>query len=180
MNNEYLILFLIPDPFCIRLCRLMDDIASITRIDPPYRSLPPHVSFHRPLMGIDETALKELLRNIVPQMKQARITLHGVSPFKKQSIILPGQATRGANSIWTGIAAILSALPKYNPGEYDNDRPLHVTVAEKTSCIFDRAWPNIRNIKVELMHIPLQRIALYRKSIEEDKWKQIANFPIPV
>ncbi|MCX6787619.1 MAG: 2'-5' RNA ligase family protein [Candidatus Kaiserbacteria bacterium] len=179
--NTYLILFLIPNPFCIRLCRLMDGITSITGLTPPYRNLPPHVTFHRPLTGIvDETVLKELLRDTVARMRQTRITLHGLSTFEKQFVILPVQATRGAATLWVEIAKVLSQLPEYKPGEYDNDNTLHVTVAEKTSRIFDQVWPKIRNIETEIMHIPLQRIALYRKPFEGGVWKQIATFPIPV
>ncbi|MBU6388626.1 hypothetical protein KGQ72_02010 [Patescibacteria group bacterium] len=138
------------------------------------------MTFHRPLTGIDEGVLTNLIRGATLQMKQTRITVSGLHPFGKQYIILPVHATRDTAALWVGINDILSRLPEYEHGKYDGDNTLHITVAEKTSAVFDRSWPAIQEkVKVEPMTIPLTRVALCRKLEKEGRWELVEQFPIP-
>jgi hypothetical protein len=177
--DKYLVLFPIPEPFNGQICLLMEKVASITGTQPPFWQLTPHMTFHRPLAGIDEDVLKNLVASAVLQMRRTRITLSGLFPFGKQYIVLPAQATRSVASLWVEINNLLSRLPEYEHGPYDDDNTLHVTVASKTSAVFDRAWPAIQGIRVESMTIPLQTICVCKKPIEGGKWENVASFSIP-
>ncbi len=177
--NKYLISFPIPDPFCGQLCLEMEKVASITGIPPPFWQLEPHMTFHRPLLGIDEGLVKNLVTSATLQMRQTRITLSGLFPFGEHFIVRPVQATRSVAALWVEINNLLSRLPEYEHGEYDGDNTLHVTIAQKTSAVFDRSWPEIRKIEVKPMTIPLRSIALYRKPAAGGRWESIASFPIP-
>src|SRR3989344_2134567 len=177
--DEYLILFPIPNPYRRELCRLMDQISYQTEIPPPYQKLMPHITFHRPLTGVGGPALKNIIASTALRMKQTRITLSSLFPFGKHYIVLPVQATRSVAALWVGINDLVSRLPEYEHGTYDDDNTLHVTVAAKTSDVFDEAWPEIEKMRVKPMMIPLQTIALYLKSEAEGKWKEVEKFHIP-
>ncbi len=176
---KYLIPFPVPDPFKGRICELQDAVATITNISPPYWRLAPHVTFHRPLTGISENVLKNIVGSAVLQMRQTRITLHALYPFGKHYIVLPVQATRAVASLWVEINNLLRRLPEYEHGEYDDDNTLHVTIAEKTTPVFDRAWPAVRKIPFEPITVPLRSVALWRKSAEGGAWETVEAFNIP-
>lgn len=176
---KHLILFPIPDSDG-KLRLAMDGVASITGMNPPYHKLPPHMTFHRPLTKINEEVLRNIVRSVTLQMKQTRITLGGLHAFGKQYIVLTVYATRNAAALWVGINDLLSRLPEYEHGKYDGDNMLHVTVAAKTSAVFDRSWPLIQErIKVEPMVIPLTMIALCRKPVDGGRWELVEKFRIP-
>ncbi len=176
---KYLVLFPIPDPFGGQLCKLQDEVAALTHISPPYFNLEPHVTFHRPLSGIGENVLKNLIRSATLQMRQTRITLHALYSFGKHYIVLPVQATRDVAALWVEINHLLARLPEYEHGQYDGDNTLHISIAAKTILVFDQTWPAIRKIQVEPMTIPLRTIALYRKLVEGGPWETVETFSIP-
>ncbi|MDO8231635.1 MAG: hypothetical protein Q7T37_00285 [bacterium] len=177
---KYVVLFPIPEPDSGHIRTIMDDIASITGIKPPHHKLPPHVTFHKPLTGIKEDLLENLVMSMVLQMKPTRLVLHDLFPFGKEFIVLPVQATRCAAQLWVGIDANLSRLPKYEHGKYDGDNTLHVTVAEETSLVFDRVWKTVkRKVRVTPMEVLLDKICLYRKPIEGGVWDLVRSFPFP-
>lgn len=178
--EKHLIMFPIPHPYRKELCRLMDRVASETGIPAPHMKLPPHVTFHRPLEGISETTLQKLITSTTLRMRQTRITVNSLFPFGKHYIVLPVQATRSVAALWVGINNLLSRLPEYEHGEYDDDNTLHITVAAKTSAVFDTAWPTIQKIHVKPMVIPLRTIVLCRKTEGGEKWETMQKFHIPL
>ncbi len=177
--HKYLVLFPIPNPFARRICRLMDDVAAITGLQPPYHKLLPHVTLHRILMGVDERVLKNLVASATLQVRQTTVTLHSLLPFGKRYVVLPVHLTRSAASLWVCINDLLSRLPEYEHSEYDADNTLHITVAAKTTPVFDHAWPLIQKIPVEPMTIPLRTIALYRKPAAGGRWEAVETFSLP-
>ncbi len=176
---KYLILFLIPDPFCTQICHIMDEVTSATGIPPLYRSLPPHLTILRSVLDIDADILKDRVKRVVPRMRQTTIRLDGLSHFGKQFIVLPVLSTRSVASLYVDVDNLLSRIPEYEPGEYNDANSFHVTVADRTSHVFDTAWPNIRKIEVDPMTFSLQEIALYQKPMVGGVWTQICTFAIP-
>lgn len=178
---KYLILFPIPEPHRGDLCALMDEIAECTKLLPPYKNIPPHITFHRPISEIDLDSLVNIVRSSSLQIKKTRITVSGFFPFGKQYIVLPVHATLSLASLWVEMNNLLSRLPQYVHGEFDMDNTLHITVARKISEIFHNVWPQIRQIPIPDFTIPLTHIELYRKGTdgEHKMWEKVESFPIP-
>ena len=180
---EHLIAFPILDPHRERLRRLMDDAAEVTGLSPPYLRLPPHVSARRPFSGVDERELVRTISLEVARAHQTRMTIAGsLFPFGKQYIVCPVQTTLWAASLWAGILARVADLPGYadSEDEYEGDNTLHVTVAAKTSRVFDTVWPALKTMDVRPMTIPLRHVVLYRKlEAGLQNWKKAATFAIP-
>ncbi len=179
MNYKYLILFPIPEPFNTKLRLLMDSISERTAVPPPYKKLPPHITFHRPIEGVEESTIKNLVESMTLQIHQTRITVNELFPFGKEFVVLPVHATRRLATLWVGINNLLSMLPEYEHGEFDHDNTLHITVAEKTSAIFDTVWKDIKQIAMEPMTIPVEAIEIHRKLIPIGSWEKIAEYTIP-
>ena len=176
--RKYIIVSLIPEPFAYRLKRFMDEIASITRIDPPHQKFPPHVTLHPPLIVVNESDLHDLIRNTVLQVSGAKITVNGLTAFGRNYIVLPVHQTQNVAQLWVGLTKRLSLLDGYTPAVRMKGRVLHVTVAKKTYRVFPQVWPKIRRLQVEPMTISLKEVALYRK-INGDPWSRIETFQIP-
>ena len=182
---EHLIAFPILDPHRESLRRLMDDAAEVTGLSPPYLRLPPHVSARRPFSGVDEQALVRAISLEVARAHQTRMTLAGsLFSFGTHYIVCPVQTTLWAASLWAGILTRVAGLHGYTDGdnEYEGDNTLHVTVAAKTSRVFDTVWPVLKSVYVRPMTIPLRQVVLYRKlgsGSQKQNWKKAATFAIP-
>lgn len=179
VRHKYLVLFPIPTPFRERIEEIMDALAWHSGIAPPHRKLCPHVTFHRPIVGIDEKTLVELVTSMVLQSKRTRITVSHLFPFGKHYIVLPVHATLSTALLWSGITSLLERIPEYEHGPYDRDNTLHITLAEKLTPVFDKVWPAVRNLSIEEMHIPLEKVELHRKPTEGGVWEPLFEFPIP-
>jgi 2'-5' RNA ligase len=179
MNYKYLILFPIPEPFNATLCALQDRISEYTTLQPPYRKLPPHITFHRPIDEIAEVIIKDLTRSMVLQLRQTRVTVSHLFPFGKEFIVLPIHSTARLATFWVGIINLLKGLPEYKHGPFEHDNTLHITLADQTSSVFNQTWNNISQIPIETMHIPVQKIELHRKPITGGFWERIEEFDIP-
>lgn len=177
--EKYLVLFLIPEPFRTQLCQLMDEVARVSGLPPPHLSLPPHMTFHRPLAGIDECVMKNIVQSAALQMHQTRVTLHALFPFGEHYIVLPVQATKSVAALWVEIGNLLSRLPEYEHDQYDGDNTLHVTIAAKTTPLFDRVWATLRTRRIDPMTMRLTEISLYKKSAEGGVWTPVETFLLP-
>lgn len=180
-NYKFLVLFPIPEPHCSVLCRFMDEVAEHTKLPPPYIKIPPHITFHRPIAGIEQGALEDIVTSSSLQIKQTRITVSSLFPFGKQYMVLPVHATLGLVSLWVGLNNFLSRLPEYVHSEFDVDNTLHITIAGKTSAVFDDVWPAVNKLSVPNLTIPVKKIELHRKLIDRDDklWERVASFSIP-
>lgn len=177
-SYKYVVIFPAPESAMLELHLLMDKIAEHTHISPPYKKMISHVTLHRPITGISEFKLKNLVESMALQMRQTRMTTCGFFPFGKQYIVLPIQTTRGLAALWVGLNDLLARLPEYEHGEYDWDNTLHITVAEKTSAIFDEAWPKIKLIDIPTFTMLVDRVDLWRKPFAGGFWEKIASFSI--
>jgi 2'-5' RNA ligase len=177
-KNKYFILFPVPEPWLTKICGLIDKVVIHTGGGPLYEKLIPHMTFHRPVTGIDEEVMKNLVHSIALQMHQTTISVDYISSFGKEYIVLPVQATMGAASIRVGIHNILSKVPEYGHDPYDAQNTLHITLAEHTTPIFDAVWPKVLELPIESMSIPVEVISLYGKP-EGGKWIEIVSYPIP-
>ena len=178
---KYLVLFPIPEPESSDLCALMNDVAEYTKLPPPYKNIPPHVTFHRPISKINPETLVNLVRSASLQSNKTRITVSSFLPFEKQYIVLPVHETLSFNSLWVELYKLLSCLPQYEHGEFDPDNTLHITVARKVSNVFYNVWPKVRLIPVPILTISVTHIELYRKQLNKEGavWERIESFPIP-
>lgn len=177
MENKYLILFPIPEPYQVGICNIMDTIAVHTKIDPPYKKLDPHITFHRPITGIEERVIQNLVLSMSLQAKRTRITVSGIYAFGKHYIVLPVHATHAIANLWVGIHKLFSSLPAYEHNEFDHDNTLHITLAEKTSAVFDRAWPLVHDMPFTEMTIPVEHIVLYKKE-PGGTWKKVTSYEL--
>ena len=163
----------------VNLLKLMDEVASITGINPPYYRYPPFMGLCKPFSGSDENTLINAVGKAVTQMKRSRITFHGLSHFGKQFIILPAQATLGAAVVIVELNKMLSHLPEGARGSCNGDNVLHIPITEKITREFDRFWPEIQKVRVDLMTFPLVTIDLCRKPVEGGRWEVVERFHIP-
>lgn len=178
---KYLILFPIPEPHSSDLRAFMDEIAELTKLPPPYKEIPPHITFHRPVREIDPEILRYLIRSSSLQIRKTRITVSGLFPFGKQYLVLPVHATLGLASFWVELNNLLSRLPRYVHGEFDTDNTLHITVARKVSDVFHNIWPKVCHIPVPRITAPVTHIELHRKELggQYGVWEKIDSFMIP-
>ena len=179
MKYKYLIVFPIPEPFNAEICLLMDKVSKYTKIPPPYKKLGPHITFHRPIEEVDEETIKNLTKSMVLQIKQTRVSVSSFFPFGKQYVVLLAHATIRLATLWAGITKLVSCLPQYVHGEFDYDNTLHITIAEKTSGVFDSVWPKIKTLSIEPMTIPVERIVLYKKPTDGGVWEKVEEYTIP-
>ncbi len=178
---EYLVLFPIPEPYKSEIEELMRKVEEYTLLPAPSKKLCPHVTFYRNFEYVKVTHVIHRVQKAVLQSRKTRVTVDHISSFNRQYIVLPVHTTLSNAFLWTGINELLGmnpASPKYMETYYDNT--LHITIAEKTSKVFDRAWPLIKQLEVKRMDIPLEKIALYKRSDEGGEWKMIAEFPLPI
>jgi hypothetical protein len=180
MLYKYIVLFTVDAGYRSTICRLMDAVAKYTGIAPPYVKLPAHITFHRPIVGIDEETLECLVQSMALQIHQTRIRLGQLDHFGKQFIVLPVIGTRRLNAFWVGINDLLSRLPSYEHGPFDEDNTLHVTIAEKTSHVFDKVWPLITDLRIEPTDIPVRHVEVWRKPLYdiEGRWEILRSFPL--
>ena len=150
--EKYMLSFPIEEePYCGIICSLMDKISVLTGRPPLYEKLYPHITFHRPISGIDESVIKKITEgSILTHLRQTRISISSIHHFGKQYIVLPVNATRAIADFWVNLSSLLSQIPEYEHGLYDYDNTLHITLAEKTHEIFDSIWGEVRTISFDL------------------------------
>jgi len=175
---RHLLVLPIPDPQDGKIRDLMDKIAAHTGLSAPHVKLPPHVTVYRPLTGMDETLLVQAIEGVVQKNKPTSMILGDLFPFGKHHVVLPVYVTRALAALWLDLNKALAGLPGYEADQYDNDNILHVTVAAKTSDVFEKAWPAVRNISVPSLSMPVRGIELYRKPAGEGKWEKIRTFSL--
>ncbi len=183
-NYKYLIIFPIPSRESKLLCDMMDKIARLTKpsppyISPPYERLSPYVTFHRPISGINEDVLKNILQSAILQIKVTRIRLNGLDCFGKQYIVAPVQATASVAHLWIALLQLLQRIPEYKHEKFDHDNTLHVTMAEKIFTVFDKIWPKVRRFKFDAMDIIFDKMELWRKSVTGGSWEKVETFCLP-
>lgn len=177
-QQKYLVLFPLPKPYVDTVRVFMDRIAVHTKLPPPYLSLPPHVTFHRPIVGIREEEIRHAVATATHRTHRTHMTVGSLFPFGKHYLVMPVHATRALSSFWVGLNNIFMYTPEYECGAYDDENTLHITVAKKTSDVFDDAWPNIARIPVPIMTVPVAQVALYQKSIHDGTWRVLETFSI--
>ncbi|MEI6022804.1 MAG: 2'-5' RNA ligase family protein [bacterium] len=155
----------------------MDKISIYTNIDPPYKKLCPHITFHRPIVGIDEQVIKNLVHSMSLQSKKTRITVSGIYAFGTHYIVLPVHTTNAIAKLWTGIHKLLASVPEYEHGVFDHDNTLHITLAEKTSEVFTEIWPKVKNIYFTEITIPVENIELYKKE-PNGIWQKVSTYEL--
>lgn len=179
--NKYIILFPITGGSGKSINEVMDKISAITHTEQPYKKMLPHITFHRPIKGVDEEKLINIAKSVALRLHKSRIRLNSLDHFGKEFIVLPVQATKTMATLWTGIHEILAQVPEYQHGQFDHDNTLHVTVAEKLSDIFDNTWKTIQKDCVfEPMDIEVKTIEIHSKSDEiGTAWECLTSIPLP-
>ncbi len=181
MKYKYIVLFPVPVPYRRRIEELMNIAAVYTGIPPPSTKLRPHITFHRPIEGIDEEKLKHLVQSMVLQISKSRVTASGIYHFGKEYIVLPVHATIEVAYLWVGLMKLLSSLPEYRHGPFDYDNTLHVTIAEKTTAVFDTVYPRLHGAPFDAMTIPVTTLEIHRKVIgtEDAAYEKFMEYKIP-
>jgi hypothetical protein len=59
MKYKYLVLFPIPEPYYIQIKEVMIKVERCNTVRCPIFLKQPHITFHRPIEGIDETVIKK-------------------------------------------------------------------------------------------------------------------------
>lgn len=175
--DTHLIVFPVPPPYSHRLTQLMDDVANVTGIPAPHWRLPPHISVCKPLVGLDERALKNILYNEAQLVTQAQVSVTGLFPFGTHYIVCNVHATQTVAQLWAGITSRVSLLSGYKRDKYDGSNTLHITIAERTSHVFRKVWPTLREMRVKPMTMPLEQVVLYKK--RNNRWEVLETFNLP-
>jgi 2'-5' RNA ligase len=177
MTEKYIIAYTIPHKHQGAIHELMDTIAIHTKLPSPYLSMPAHITFHRPIVGISEEKICKLVQSMVLQMKKTTVTLSGIYSFGKHYMVLTVHATYQLATFWVGMKTLLSILPEYEHGEFDMENTLHITLAKKTSQVFDTAWPEVQKIVFDPIDVDIEHIDIYQK-INDERWDRIARYSI--
>lgn len=185
---KYLILFPIRGWHADRLVELMDWVATHTKLPPPHVNLPPHVTFHKPIQGMTGDEVANLVASMTLQVKRTRIK-HGehLFAFGKHYIVIPIHATNALANLWAGITRLLSSVPTYEHDPYAHDNTLHITIAAKTTDVFDKIWLDVRDTHIpspdalaeQGQEILLESVELWKKPVKGGKWEFLREFPIP-
>lgn len=177
---KYILIFPIDeDPYLGTIRELMDKISIKTGLPPLYKKMCPHVTFHRPLVGINESVIRNITEGtILTHLRQTRISISNIHHFGKQYIVLPVHATKTLADFWVNLNSLLSQIPEYEHGAFDSDNTLHITVAEKTHNVFDFVWGEIRVFPFEEMDIPLKKIRICRKPVDGGVWDTVKEYQI--
>lgn len=175
---KYLACFSIPHPHAGDIRRLMHRVAGMTHTKPLCEKLDPHITIYRPLIGVDECAVMNIIEQEVQRARSTMITTDRLSHFETEHIVLPVRAALGVTMLWVDISRRLSKLAGGDPDQYTFDNTLHVSVASKTTPRFKQAWPQVKKIEVEPMHIKLEEIVLYWK-VHGMRWEPLRAFPFP-
>ena len=178
MEYKYLIAFTVPEPKNLELRRFIEMIAIGASIPAP--KLSPYVTFHKPLVGISEEKIVNLVRSAVLNIRSTRLVLGSPFAFGKKYIVLPVHATLILTKCWVRLDDLFSALRGYQHGEFDGDNTLHLTIAETNASSFDIAWGIATNKNAyHPMEISVTKLDLYRKPLEGGIWELVEEFDLP-
>lgn len=163
------------------ICTIMDNVSVFTKKLQPYLKLIPHMTFHRPIKGIDEEKLINIAVSAAKRLKKTRITISGLYHFGKKYIVLPVHATLLVAMGWADLFKEVSQLPEYEHSDYDHDNTLHITIGEDLEEVFDTAWSKIqRNCIIDSMDIVVDKIEIWSKSDRKgSKWRCVKSIPLP-
>lgn len=178
IQYKHIVIFALTGELLDRIKNYMDWIATYTKVAPPHLKLVPHVTFHRPIAGIDEQRLVKTVSGMTDLMYQTRMRYSGLDCFGKNFIVLPIHATQPAAALWASITTLVSTFPGYAHGPYDHDNTLHVSLAGGICKTFDAAWPHIKKIEVEPRDILVDSLEIHRKPIEGGSWELLQAFPL--
>jgi 2'-5' RNA ligase len=180
IRYKYLIVVRVPEPANKIIRSLMDKVSGYTGTDPLYKKLFVHITLHKPLYGIEEEKLKNIISSVVQKMERATVGLASFHPFGRQYIVLPVIANTGFMIAFIELVKLIMPLRDYEHGEYDFNNTLHITIAEKISPIFSRIWPHIHKMPYRALEFELTTLALLRKPIHHDGlWEVVQEFIIP-
>ena len=178
MDFKHIVLFPLRDELGERILNYMDQVAAYTRLDPPHRKLLPHVTFHRPIEGINESRLVNLVAGMATMTHVTRMRYAGLDSFGMNYIVLPIQATQAVAALWAAITTLLSTFPEYEHGPYDHDNTLQISLAGGTHKVFSRAWPHISRMHVEPRDIVVDCLEIHRKPVEGGAWEFLQRFDL--
>lgn len=177
--KKYIIAFSFEKVYDTKLREFMDTVARITNMDALYHHMVPHITLHRPLVGIEYTKVSNLATSIALRLHKSRIRIGGIEHFGKKYIVLPVHATYVIASLWSGIHDLLSQVPEYEHGPFDHDNTLHITLAKDTEQVFDAVWDTIRQkVVFDSFDIPIGAVAIYGKN-QVGNWDLIEEIPLP-
>ena len=175
---KYLVALPVPAPFDDDIVSLMVRVAAVTELNPPCK-LPPHVSFLKPLINIEERVLGNLVWSAVLSMRETRMTVSSFFNFGTHYFVLPVQVPLRAAALWIWMSKRIVLLPEYKYGPYDWDNTPHITVATNTTPVFEQSWPIVRRMEFEPITFPVTEVALYRKPVDGGNWELVKTFSIP-
>lgn len=179
--KKYMILFPIEGQPGKAICTMMDNISVFTEKPQPYLKLITHMTFHRPIKGVDEKKLIDIATSAAKRLKKTRITVSGLYHFGKKYIVLPVHATLVVAMVWADLFKEVSQLPEYEHSPYDHDNTLHVTIGDDLVDVFDNVWKPIQeNCIIDAMDITVDKIDVWSKSNRKDsKWRRVKSIKLP-
>jgi 2'-5' RNA ligase len=180
MDYKYLVLFPIRGAQGAHLVQVMDRMAELTGLPAPHTQLPPHVTFHKPIAGINEETVLNLVQSVALQTKQTRLT-YEAHPFffGKQYVVVRINPTIELASFWSEVSNLITKVPEYEHGPFDRDNTLHITLARKTSSVFDKVWGELSAMVLTPEEVTFDSVDLYRKPLTGGAWEQVQSLPIP-
>lgn len=180
---KYIVLFPIPEPQRNVIHDLMFKISKCIGLEPPCKTIMPHITLHRPIRGGEETGEKiiKIMRSSISGLKQTHTTISDISTFGKEYIVLRANVPLGLASLWVELNEALHKLPGYKQEEFDMENTLHITLASKTSKVFQKFYSSKNELYLpKKLIIPIENIALYRRPTAEEnsKWERVKVFSL--
>lgn len=176
---KYLIGIPIPNTYVPGLHHMMDIAARLADCEPLYVQTPDHMTFHKPIFGVDERTLLNTVQGVALKCKQTRVRALCLDQFDDQFIVIVVVGTQSFADFWSQVNQSLRVMPEYPHDPSDGDNTMHVTIAKNLGESFPMAWEVLMDYRFRPINVKIDTIVVWRKPIGSGSWDEIARYPIP-
>jgi hypothetical protein len=134
---------------------------------------------HKPIEGVDERTLLNVVEGIALQSKRTRARAVCLDQFDNQFIVIPVIASQAFADFWSDLNRRLRVMSEYQHDDNDGDNTMHVTIAKELGEGFSMAWEVLMDYRFRPIDVLIDTIVVWRKPIGSGSWEFVREFPIP-
>ncbi|MBP6942685.1 MAG: hypothetical protein KBB55_01425 [Candidatus Buchananbacteria bacterium] len=159
--------------------QLMDQAARICLCEPLYHKMPPHITLHPLVVGIEGDEVESIVASVLPSSRitlvPGRLTMFGEKLLVATIAAQPLTLSR----LWVALHESLRAAG-HQAGEFEDDNTLHITLIDN----LHRVVPGRRNrllqeLTLEPTSFTLTAIVIYQKTASDQPWREFKKFELP-
>lgn len=179
MGTKYCIVALVTPSMKQVIHQLMDQVVRICHGEPLYHKMPPHITLHPPVMGIEADAVIAIVTRALPpsriELTTARLTMLGEKLLVATIAAQPLKLSR----LWATLHDSMRAAG-HQAGEFEDDNTLHLTITDKLHHVVPgRRNRLLRELKLEPTTFSLTAIVIYQKDADNEPWRELERFELP-